>query len=87
MATTFEDLVKIGLFNIKKEDFENRFIPLFPIFRENWEMYIDTEKGLLPLKIVDSVDGFYISKNYVKTDDLYLLFLMLCLNEIILKQI
>lgn len=74
MAVTHEELLKLGYFNISKKDLVDRFIPLFPIYNNGWEMYIDTAKGLMPLKIVDRAEGFYISENPVQTADLKLEF-------------
>lgn len=74
LAITFEELLKLKYFNIKKEDLVDRFIPPLIIYDNEWKMYIDTENGLFPLRIVDIDDGFYISRNLVNENDIELNF-------------
>ena len=74
LAITFEELLKLKYFNIKKEDLVDRFIPPFIIYDNEWKMYIDTENGLFLLRIVDIADGFYISRNLVNENDIELNF-------------
>lgn len=74
MSITYKDLKELEYFNFTEEDLLYRFVPMFPIYENEWKMFVDTDKGLIPLKIVDSADGLYISKNPVLTDDLKLEF-------------
>jgi hypothetical protein len=74
MAVTYEELSKLKYFCFTKEDFLDRFVPLFVIYDNEWKTYIDTDKGLIPLKVVDMADGFYISQKAVKEADLKLEF-------------
>ncbi len=71
MSITYKDLKELEYFNFTEEDLLYRFVPMFPIYKNEWKMFVDT---LIPLKIVDSADGLYISKNPVLTDDLKLEF-------------
>lgn len=74
MAVTHNELSKLEYFNFLKEDLTYRFVPMFPIHEDGWKMFVDTDKGLIPLKIVDMADGFYISKNAILKEDLKLEF-------------
>lgn len=81
MPVEFKDLKKLEYLKLSEEDLVDRFIPLFPIYRNGWEMHIDTKEGLIPLKIVDRADGFYISKNPVKETDIKLFFFNFMLKK------
>ena len=74
MTVTYEELSKLKYFCFTKEDFRDRFIPLLTIYDSEWKIYINTEKGLIPLKVVDMADGFYISQKAVKEADIKLEF-------------
>ena len=63
MNIKYEDLQKLECFNFSKEDLYDKFVPLFPIYNNGWEMYINIGEDLFPRKIVDRADGFFISKN------------------------
>lgn len=81
MNIKYEDLQKLEYFNFSKEDLHDRFVPLFPLYNNGWEMYVNTKKGLLPLKIVDRADGFYISQNFLKQTDIKLEFFNVMLKK------
>ena len=72
MAVKFEQILELKYFNLRKEDLINRFIPTLKIYDNEWKVYANTEKGLFPLRIIDITDGFYISKNLVKEEDIKL---------------
>ncbi len=86
MRVTYKNLKELGYFNFKEEDLIDRFVPLFPIYNDGWEMYINTEKGFIPLKMVDRADGFYIAKEIVKDTDLKLVFFDLMYKRINYKE-
>lgn len=83
MAVAYEEFSKLKLkyFSCTKEDFRDRFVPLFVIYDDEWKMYANTEKGLIPLKVVDIADGFYISQKPVKQADLKLEFFNIMLRK------
>lgn len=86
MSITYKNLKELEYFNFTEEDLAYRFVPLFPIYNDGWEMYIDTEKGFIPLNIVDRSDGFYIAKETVKDTDLKLTFFDLMYKRINYKE-
>ncbi|MFW2565716.1 hypothetical protein ACN5O4_03940 [Aliarcobacter butzleri] len=82
MAINYKQINDLDFFKFSRDDLECRFVPLFPIYRNNnWEMYINTENGFLPLNIVDRADGFYISKEAVVKTDLRLNFFNFMLKK------
>ena len=74
MPVTYRDIQRLKYFNITESDFIDRFIPLFCVYDNEWKMYIDTEKELISLNIIDIADGFYISQKPVNSTDLKLEF-------------
>ena len=74
MSITYKDLRELEYFNFTEEDLLYRFVPMFPIYENGWKMFVDTVQGLIPLKIVDSADGLYISNTAILKDDLKLEF-------------
>ena len=86
MSITYKNLKELEYFNFTEEDLAYRFVPLFPIYNDGWEMYIDTEKGFIPLNIVDRSDGFYIAKETIKDTDLKLTFFDLMYKRINYKE-
>lgn len=86
MGIAYKDLKELGYFDFTEEDLIHRFVPMFPIYDSGWKMYVDTENGLIPLKIVDIADGFYISKNAIKKEDLKLAFFDLMYKKNNLKE-
>ncbi|MBP1679719.1 MAG: hypothetical protein H6Q35_58 [Proteobacteria bacterium] len=81
MTVTYEELSKLKYFSFTKEDLRDRFVPLFVIYDDEWKMYANTEKGLIPLKVVDMADGFYISQKPVRQADLKLEFFNMMLRK------
>lgn len=86
MSITYKNMNGLEYFNFTEEDLAYRFVPLFPIYNDGWEMYIDTEKGFIPLNIVDRSDGFYIAKETIKDTDLKLTFFDLMYKRINYKE-
>jgi len=81
MSVTYNELSKIKYFNFTEEDLVDRFVPMLPVYDDDWKMYINTDKGLIPLKIVDSSDGLYISEKPVLKEDLKLEFFNIMLKR------
>ncbi|NMY39841.1 hypothetical protein HBN76_00855 [Pseudomonas sp. WS 5013] len=74
---------------IKMESCDERIIPLQPCYLGNseWESWVSTEQGLLPLKIVDVVDACYFSKQPAREGDVYIDFINLIMKRAYFKDL
>lgn len=70
----YEEIEKLTHLKCTREDIVDRFVPLFALYENEWKQYVDTERGLININIVDIADGLYFSKEAVRTDDIKLAF-------------
>jgi hypothetical protein len=81
------DIQKVSYFKLDRLD--DRAIALQSCYLGNseWESWIPTDKGLLPLKMVDIVDACYYSKSPAKETDVYISFISLIMKRAYFKEL
>lgn len=81
------DIQKVSYF--KLDELNDRVIPLQPCYLgdSKWESWIQTEKGLLPRKLIDVVDACYYSKSPAKKTDVYISFISVIMKRAHFKEL
>lgn len=87
MSISITDIEKVSY--IKLDSFDGRVIPMQPCYlgESNWEAWVSTEVGLLPMKIVDVADACYFSKEPARTTDINLSFISLIMKRAYYKDL
>ncbi|WP_024592261.1 MULTISPECIES: hypothetical protein [unclassified Pseudoalteromonas] len=87
MKVSAADMEKVSY--IKVESFDDRVIPMQPCYlgESNWEAWILTEKGLLPMKMIDVADACYFSKEPAKATDIHIGFISLIMKRAYFKDL
>lgn len=67
---SYEEAQKLTHLKLTKEDIIDRFIPLFAAYDNEWKAFLNSEKGLININIVNMVSGLYFAKEPVEDIDL-----------------
>ncbi|PWQ97460.1 hypothetical protein [Leucothrix arctica] len=87
MQASMTDIEKVSY--LKVDSFDDRVIPMQPCYlgESNWEAWISTEKGLLPMKVVDVADACYFSKEPASSTDIHIGFISLIIKRAYYKDL
>lgn len=87
VQVSMTDIEKVSY--IKVDSFDDRVIPMQPCYlgESNWEAWISTEKGLLPMKVVDVADACYFSKEPANSKDVHIGFISLIMKRAYFKDL
>lgn len=87
MQASIADIRKVSY--IKVDSFDDRVIPMQPCYlgESKWEAWISTEKGLLPMKVVDVADACYFSKEPARATDVHIGFISLIIKRAYFKDL
>ncbi|MCF6255928.1 MAG: hypothetical protein L3J98_14015 [Gammaproteobacteria bacterium] len=87
MQASKADIEKVSY--IKIDAFDDRVIPLQSCYLGNseWESWVPTKNGLLPMKIGDVVDACYFSKEPAAKTDVYIGFISLVMKRAYFKDL
>lgn len=87
MPASMTDIEKVSYIEI--DSFDDRVIPLQPCYLgdSNWEAWVSTEKGLLPMKIVDVDDACYFAKEPASSTDIKIGFISLIMKRAYFEEL
>jgi len=87
VQASIADMEKVSY--IKVVSFDDRVIPMQPCYlgESNWEAWISTDKGLLPMKVNDVADACYFSKEPACTTDVHIGFISLIMKRAYFKDL
>jgi hypothetical protein len=87
VRASIADIEKVSY--LKVDSFDGRVVPMQPCYlgESNWEAWISTEKGLIPMKVVDVADACYFSKEPASATDVHIGFISLIIKRAYFKDL